>query len=88
MRAGAPAVSVSDFGSKMGADLGQGRPIGGGMTDIANTACVFCGRTGATVKITKEHTFSNWINEVLTPAAMGPDITCERSISHGPQRAR
>jgi hypothetical protein len=56
----------------------------GTKVDVANTACIFCGRTGATVKITKEHTFSDWINEVLTPAALGPDITCERSISEGP----
>ena len=54
------------------------------MPEIAYTACIFCGRTGATVKITKEHTFSDWINEVLTPAALGPDITCERSISQVP----
>lgn len=52
--------------------------------DAANTACIFCGRTGATVKITREHTFSDWINEVLTPADPGPDITCERSISQSP----
>ena len=57
---------------------------GASMTDIANTACIFCGMTGATVKITKEHTFSDWINDVLTPADLGPDITCERSISQGP----
>jgi hypothetical protein len=55
------------------------------MTDVANTACIFCGRTGATVKITKEHTFSDWVNDVLTPADLGPDITCERSISQGPR---
>ena len=84
MEAGAPVVSVSGFGSKMGADLGQGRPIGAHMTDVANTACIFCGTTGAAVKITKEHTFSDWINDVLTPADLGPDITCERSISQGP----
>lgn len=53
------------------------------MADTANTACIFCGTTGATVKITKEHTFSDWINQVLTPADLGPDITCERSITQG-----
>jgi len=53
------------------------------MVDAVNTACIFCGATGATVKITKEHTFSDWINDVLTPTNLGPDITCERSISHG-----
>ena len=54
------------------------------MADAVNTACIFCEATGATVKITKEHTFSDWINDVLTPTNLGPDITCERSISHGP----
>jgi hypothetical protein len=28
---------------------------------------------------------SNWINEVLPAAVVGPDITYERSIQHGPQ---
>lgn len=53
------------------------------MADAANTACIYCGKTGATVMITREHTFSDWINEVLTPADLGPDITCERNISQG-----
>jgi hypothetical protein len=53
--------------------------------DVDNRACISCGATGATVKITREHTFSNWINDVLTPAVVGPDITCERSIMHGSQ---
>ena len=42
------------------------------MADAANTACIYCGKTGATVMITREHTFSDWINEVLTPADLGP----------------
>lgn len=50
-----------------------------------NTTCIFCVATGATVKITCEHTFSDWINEVLPPDVVGLDITCERSILHGPQ---
>lgn len=49
------------------------------------TACIFCRTTGSAVKITREHTFSDWINEVLTPDVVGPDITYERSIMHGPQ---
>jgi hypothetical protein len=52
---------------------------------VNNTKCIFCGRTGADIKITKEHTFSNWINEVLTVTIVGPDITYERSIQHGPR---
>ncbi len=50
-----------------------------------NKKCIFCGRTGAEIKITREHTFSNWINKVLPAAVVGPDITYERSIQHGPQ---
>jgi hypothetical protein len=52
---------------------------------VDNTKCIFCGRTGADIKITREHTFSNWINEVLPAAAVGAEITYERSIQHGPQ---
>jgi hypothetical protein len=52
---------------------------------VDNTPCIFCGATGATVKITREHTFSDWINEVLTPVIVGPSITCRRTIMHGPQ---
>lgn len=52
---------------------------------VDNTKCIFCARTGADIKITREHTFSDWINEVLPAAVIGPDITYERSIQHGPQ---
>lgn len=52
---------------------------------MVNTNCVFCGRTGADIKITREHTFSNWINEVLPVTVVGPDITYERSIQRGRQ---
>lgn len=52
---------------------------------MENTSCIFCGATGAHVKITREHTFSAWINEVLPREIVGPDISCERSILHGPQ---
>jgi hypothetical protein len=52
---------------------------------VKNTPCIFCGATGANVKITREHTFSDWINEALPPEIVGPDISCERCILHGPQ---
>jgi hypothetical protein len=52
---------------------------------VENTTCIFCRRTGADIKITREHTFSDWINNVLPAAVVGPDITYERSIMHGPQ---
>jgi hypothetical protein len=37
----------------------------------AYTVCIFCGKTGATVKINREHTFSDWLNDVLTPFPLG-----------------
>lgn len=52
---------------------------------VSHAVCVFCGATGATVKISKEHTFSNWINQVLSPAVVGPGLSIERSVHHGPQ---
>lgn len=52
---------------------------------VDNRKCIFCVRTGADIKITREHTFSNWINKILPGAVVGPDISYERSIQHGPQ---
>ena len=52
---------------------------------VDNRACIFCSATGADVKITREHTFPNWLNEVLTVDIVGSDITYERSVLHGPQ---
>lgn len=52
---------------------------------MENGKCVFCYRTGADIKITREHMFPNWINKVLPAAAVGPDITYERNIQHGLQ---
>jgi hypothetical protein len=43
------------------------------------TACVFCGSTGGTVKITGEHLYSDWINSVLPASVVGPGITVERT---------
>jgi hypothetical protein len=56
-----------------------------GCSGLPGRPCLFCGATGASVKITREHTFSNWINKVLTADIIGPDISYERSIMHGPQ---
>jgi len=52
---------------------------------VNHAVCVFCGATGATVKISNEHTFSNWINDVLSPTVVGPGLSCERVILHGPR---
>lgn len=54
---------------------------------VDNTKCIFCGRTGASIKITREHTFSDWINGVLTVTVVGSDITYERSIQRESQAA-
>jgi hypothetical protein len=54
---------------------------------VSNTTCIFCAKTGAEIKITREHTFSDWINTVLPVAVVGTDITYERSIQHGSQAA-
>jgi hypothetical protein len=52
---------------------------------VENKKCIFCDLTGADIKITREHTFPNWINEVLPATVVGPNITYERTIQHGPQ---
>jgi hypothetical protein len=51
---------------------------------VDNVKCIFCDRTGADIKITKEHTFSDWINKILTVEVVGSDITYERRTEHGP----
>jgi hypothetical protein len=51
-------------------------------------SCIFCGAAGANVKIVREHTFSDWINEVLSPEIMSPDINRERNILHPPSYGR
>ena len=35
--------------------------------------------------IMRDHIFSNWISEVLPPAVVGPDISCERSVICDPR---
>ena len=44
-------------------------------------ACVFCGRAKPLVSITKEHLFSRWVDDVLTPELLGPDRTFERTMA-------
>jgi hypothetical protein len=65
--------------------LAPGRSLLLACRAVDNRTCIFCRATGATVKITREHTFSDWINGVLTRDVVGPNISCERSILHGPQ---
>ena len=46
-------------------------------------ACIFCERAKPLVTITKEHLFSRWVDQVLTPEMLGPDRSFER-ITAGP----
>jgi len=48
-------------------------------------ACVFCGRPDADIKITREYTFPDWINDLLPRAAEKPDIKCKRSTLRDPR---
>ena len=42
-------------------------------------ACIFCKRAKPLVTITKEHLFSKWVDQVLTPELLGPDRSFERT---------
>jgi hypothetical protein len=43
--------------------------------------CIFCERSKPLVKITKEHLFSRWVDDVLTPELLGPDRSYERTTA-------
>jgi hypothetical protein len=43
--------------------------------------CIFCERGEPLVKITKEHFFSRWVDDILTPELLGPDRTYERTVA-------
>lgn len=53
-------------------------------------ACIFCQRTRPLVKITKEHLFSRWVDDILTPELLGPDRSFERTVgdADGVRQAR
>jgi hypothetical protein len=42
--------------------------------------CIFCERAEPFVRITKEHLFSRWVDDILTPELLGPDRTYERTV--------
>jgi hypothetical protein len=44
-------------------------------------ACIFCERAEPFVKITKEHLFSRWVDDILTPELLGQDRTYERTVA-------
>jgi hypothetical protein len=44
-------------------------------------ACIFCERTRPLVPITKEHLFSRWVDDILTPELLGPDRSFERTMA-------
>ncbi len=43
--------------------------------------CIFCERAKPLVTITKEHLFSRWVDDILTPELLGPDRTYERTVA-------
>jgi hypothetical protein len=44
-------------------------------------ACIFCERPKPLVTITKEHLFSRWVDDVLTPEMLGTDRSYERTTA-------
>ena len=44
-------------------------------------ACIFCERAKPLVTITKEHLFSRWVDDILTPELLGPDRSFERTTA-------
>lgn len=44
-------------------------------------ACIFCERAKPLVTITKEHLFSRWVDDILTPELLGPDRSYERTTA-------
>ena len=54
----------------------------------ADKTCIFCGKPDADIKITRERMFPKWINEVLPPGVVGPEISCKRSALCDPLSVR
>jgi hypothetical protein len=48
---------------------------------VPQDVCIFCERAKPLVKITKEHLFSRWVDDVLTPELLGPDRSFERTTA-------
>lgn len=48
---------------------------------MPHDVCIFCERAKPLVKITKEHLFSRWVDDVLTPDLLGPDRSFERTTA-------
>ncbi len=48
---------------------------------VPQDVCIFCERGKPLVKITKEHLFSRWVDDVLTPDLLGPDRSFERTTA-------
>lgn len=44
-------------------------------------ACIFCERPKPVVTITKEHLFSRWVDDVLTPDLLGTERSYERTTA-------
>jgi hypothetical protein len=50
--------------------------------------CIFCERARPLVKMTREHLFSRWVDDVLTPQVLGPDRSYERTTAAGDSTAK
>jgi hypothetical protein len=48
---------------------------------VARKECIFCERSEPQVTITKEHLFSQWVDDVLMPGLLGPDRSYERTTA-------
>ncbi len=46
---------------------------------MSQRVCIFCEKSKPVAKITKEHLFSRWVDEVLTPELLGPERSFERT---------
>lgn len=59
------------------------RRVSASFLTMPQQSCIFCERAKPLVTITKEHLFSRWIDDILTPELLGPDRSFERT-SAGP----
>ena len=48
---------------------------------MPHLARIFCERAKPLVTITKEHLFSRWVDQILTPELLGPDRSFERTAA-------
>lgn len=54
---------------------GGARRASASFLTMPRQACIFCERAKPLVTITKEHLFSRWVDDILTPEMLGPLAT-------------